>query len=75
MTLSSARLHYLSAGSGAPIVFVHSFPEFSGAWEPQLRGLEFVPGVDVQRLPDSTHWIAQEFPDQANRLIREFHRA
>ena len=37
VTLSSVRLHYLSAGSGAPIVFVHGFPEFSGAWEPQLR--------------------------------------
>ena len=35
--LSSVRLHYLSAGSGEPIVFVHGFPEFSGAWAPQLR--------------------------------------
>ena len=35
--LSSVRLHYLSAGAGKPIVFVHGFPEFSGAWEPQLR--------------------------------------
>jgi pimeloyl-ACP methyl ester carboxylesterase len=36
-TLSSARLHFLSAGAGAPIVFVHGFPEFSGAWAPQLH--------------------------------------
>jgi len=35
--LSSVRLHYLSAGAGKPIVFVHGFPEFSGAWAPQLR--------------------------------------
>lgn len=35
--LSSVRLHYLSAGSCEPIVFVHGFPEFSGAWAPQLR--------------------------------------
>ena len=35
--LSSVRLHYLSAGSGEPIVFVHGFPEFNGAWAPQLR--------------------------------------
>ncbi len=35
---SGVRLHYLSAGTGRPIVFVHGFPEFSGAWEPQLRG-------------------------------------
>jgi pimeloyl-ACP methyl ester carboxylesterase len=35
--LSQVRLHYLEAGSGTPIVFVHGFPEFSGAWAPQLR--------------------------------------
>jgi len=37
VNLSGARLHYLSAGSGTPIVFVHGFPEFSGAWTPQLH--------------------------------------
>ena len=37
VSLSSVRLHYLSAGSGEPIVFVHGFPEFSGAWAPQLQ--------------------------------------
>ena len=42
--LGSVRLHYLRAGEGAgtgappgPILFIHGFPEFSGAWEPQLR--------------------------------------
>ena len=35
--LSGARLHYLSAGDGEPIVFVHGFPEFGGAWAPQLQ--------------------------------------
>jgi len=30
------RLHYLQQGLGRPIVFVHGFPEFSGAWRPQL---------------------------------------
>ena len=34
--LSSIRLHYLSAGDGSPVVFVHGFPEFSGAWAPQF---------------------------------------
>lgn len=37
VNLSSVRLHYLSAGRGKPVVFVHGFPEFSGAWESQLR--------------------------------------
>ena len=36
VSLSSARLHYLSAGTGPAIVFVHGFPEFSGAWQPQF---------------------------------------
>lgn len=33
---------------------------------------EFVPGVDIQRIPRGTHWIAHEFPAEVNRLIREF---
>ena len=35
--LEGVRLHYLSAGTGEAIVFVHGFPEFSGAWAPQLQ--------------------------------------
>lgn len=35
--LGDVRLHYLSAGRGEPVVFVHGFPEFSGAWATQLR--------------------------------------
>ena len=38
-----------------------------------LDGLDaFVPGVDVCRIPAGTHWVAHEFPEQVNRLIREF---
>ena len=38
-----------------------------------LDGLAaFVPGVDIHRLPDGTHWIAHEFPRRVNALIREF---
>ena len=33
---------------------------------------EFVPGVEIRRLPTGTHWIAHEFPHEVNRLIREF---
>ena len=33
---NGVQLHYLAQGSGAPIVFLHGFPEFSGAWLPQL---------------------------------------
>lgn len=38
-----------------------------------LQGLEeFVPGVDIIRVPDATHWIVAEKPDLVNELIREF---
>jgi pimeloyl-ACP methyl ester carboxylesterase len=38
-----------------------------------LDGLDdFVPGVEICRIADGTHWIAHEFPDRVNRLIREF---
>lgn len=36
VTVNGVRLHYLSGGRGEPIVFVHGFPEFSGAWAPQF---------------------------------------
>ena len=36
--LGDVRLHYLAEGRDGPaVVFVHGFPEFSGAWAPQLR--------------------------------------
>jgi pimeloyl-ACP methyl ester carboxylesterase len=38
-----------------------------------LDGLdEFVPGVDICRIAAGTHWVAHEFPDQVNALIRAF---
>ena len=30
------RLHYIGAGAGLPMLFVHGFPEFWYAWECQL---------------------------------------
>jgi pimeloyl-ACP methyl ester carboxylesterase len=35
--LTNVRLHYLRNGEGTPVVFVHGFPEFSGAWRMQLE--------------------------------------
>ncbi|MCZ7655705.1 MAG: alpha/beta hydrolase [Rhodocyclaceae bacterium] len=34
--LDGIRLHYLEAGAGPPMLFVHGFPEFWYAWESQL---------------------------------------
>ena len=30
------RLHYLAEGAGPLIIFLHGFPEYSGAWKEQL---------------------------------------
>ena len=35
--VNGVRLHYAEAGRGAPILFVHGFPEFWYAWKDQLR--------------------------------------
>jgi pimeloyl-ACP methyl ester carboxylesterase len=34
--VNGINLHYVSAGHGRPIIFVHGFPEFWRAWEDQL---------------------------------------
>ncbi|MBK6630537.1 MAG: alpha/beta hydrolase [Betaproteobacteria bacterium] len=38
-----------------------------------LDGLDaFVPDLAVRRIPDGSHWVIHEKPDEVNRLIREF---
>jgi len=38
-----------------------------------LNGLEkYVPKLTVKRIPEGTHWVIHEQPEQVNRLIREF---
>ncbi len=38
-----------------------------------LEGLEAcVPELRIERLPDASHWVMHEEPQQLNRLIREF---
>jgi epoxide hydrolase 4 len=40
---------------------------------PLLDGLEeFVPNLRIDRIPEGTHWVVHEFPDQVNLLIRDF---
>lgn len=34
--VNGVRLHYVEAGAGAPILFLHGFPEFWYAWKGQL---------------------------------------
>lgn len=38
-----------------------------------LIGLDaFVPDLTIHRIPEGTHWVVHEFPDQISKLIREF---
>jgi pimeloyl-ACP methyl ester carboxylesterase len=38
-----------------------------------LDGLdEFVTDLTVKRIPDGSHWVVHEHPEEVNRLIREF---
>ncbi|MGQ0733181.1 MAG: alpha/beta fold hydrolase [Acidobacteriota bacterium] len=38
-----------------------------------LEGLEtFVPQLTIRRIPDGTHWVIHEKPDEVTRHIREF---
>ncbi len=40
-----------------------------------LDGLsKYVPHLTIQRVPDASHWIVHEKPDEVNRYIREFLR-
>ncbi|MBI3493434.1 MAG: alpha/beta hydrolase [Acidobacteria bacterium] len=38
-----------------------------------LNGLDqVVPALTVRHIPDATHWVVREKPDEVNRFIREF---
>lgn len=40
-----------------------------------LDGLaEFVPDLKIHRIPEATHWVVHEKPEEVNRAIREFIR-
>lgn len=40
-----------------------------------LDGLDrFVPKLTIKRIPEGTHWVIHEKPDEVNRYIREFIR-
>jgi pimeloyl-ACP methyl ester carboxylesterase len=33
---------------------------------------EYVPELEVHRLPDASHWVQQDAPDQVNRILRSW---
>lgn len=39
LPVNGIRLHYIEQGIGAPVLFLHGFPEYSGAWRPVMAQL------------------------------------
>ena len=39
LAVNGIRLHYAEQGSGAPILFLHGFPEYWGVWRPIMKEL------------------------------------
>ena len=38
-----------------------------------LNGIEsYVPNIEIKKLPNNSHWLIQESPDEINSLIEEF---
>ena len=75
--VNGVRLHYLSAGQGAPIVFVHGFPEYSGAWAPQLAEFArdhrvLAPDLRGFNLSDKPIGIEHYTMDVLTQDLREF---
>jgi pimeloyl-ACP methyl ester carboxylesterase len=67
--LNGVRLHYVTAGEGKLILFVHGFPEFWYAWRNQLA--EFARDY-LAVAPEGSHWVIHERSDLVNAHIRNF---
>ena len=39
LEINGVKIHYVTAGQGKPIIFIHGFPEFWLAWENQIQEL------------------------------------
>ena len=67
--VNGIRLHYVSAGAGKLVMFVHGFPEFWGEWEDQLADL----GHDFQAVaPDMRGYnLSSKPPEVAKYHIKD----
>lgn len=55
LVANGLRLHYVEQGSGAPVLFLHGFPEYSGAW----RGVMDRLGPHFRTIAMDTRGIGQ----------------
>jgi pimeloyl-ACP methyl ester carboxylesterase len=75
--LANVRLHYLRNGKGAPVVFVHGFPEFGGAWRSQLESfgadhLALAPDLRGYNLSDKPEGVENYAMPLLVEDLREF---
>jgi epoxide hydrolase 4 len=68
LAVNGIRLHYVEHGTGAPILFLHGFPEYWGAWRAIMRELseQFrsvaidTRGINVSERPENLDGYAME---------------
>ncbi len=70
------RMRSLRAGAGAiidvPALLIWGKQDIALGIE-LTHGLEqWVPNIQIKRIPDSGHWVQQEKPDEVNTLMLEF---
>ncbi len=70
------RMRSLRAGAGAiidvPTLLIWGKQDIALGIE-LTHGLEqWVPNIQIKRIPDSGHWVQQEKPDEVNTLMLEF---
>jgi pimeloyl-ACP methyl ester carboxylesterase len=81
--LDDITLHYVEADErGNPLVILlHGFPEFWYAWRQRDRALgieltkglgQWVSDVRIERLPEASHWVQNDAPQQVNDLLLDF---
>jgi len=67
--VNNVRLHYVSAGQGPLILFVHGFPEFWGEWEEQL--VEFSKDHQAVALDMRGYNLSSKPPDTKDYAVGE----
>jgi len=77
--VNGIRLHYAHAGRGAPILFLHGFPEFWYGWKHQLADFgrthhAFAPDLRGYNLSHKPEGVAQYKPRVLVEDVRQFAR-
>ncbi len=76
--LPQLRMHYVEAGKGETVLFLHGFPEFWYSWRHQLAALAphyrvvapDLRGYNETESRGPSHWVQQEEPEKVNHLLQ-----